>query len=473
MSSGNEAIRMEDECVVDQDESCHCPGCLTSFTDKTIDAFLEQYASNGHEAIQVNFRELVSWVPYSDSYTHYIHKYPAKLLKHIPIFFFASKKLLPNKASVILDPFCGSGTVLLEAMLAGHHSIGFDANPLARLISQVKTTSINPMKLYPVVDDVIRKAKRYRKADPKNVVNIDHWFPAHVQYNLSKLKRSIDTIHEQEVRYFFQTCYSAILKSSSYADPNLSVPVKIKPEKFKTTALREDAEKKLEKVKSLDVFTYFEEVSYANIKRMDQLYSKKVSPSAKIWGNDARNLISENGERLADNSVDCILTSPPYAGAQKYIRASSLNLGWLGYCEDKNLRYYEERNIGREHYHKNEYTEQIKTGFSHIDEKLSWVRSINPLRSHINGNYLVEMQQSISEMYRVLKQDSYCVIIIANNHVCGELFETQAFVKDIAIQTGFKHELSLVDDITSRGLMTKRNKTANVINSEWILILKK
>lgn len=473
MISGCEVVVKDDECVINQSSHSTCANCASSYIDALLQNIYDKYALNDGSPVQVNFRDLVSWVPYSDSYTHYIHKYPAKLLKHIPIFFLNSKKILPNSDSLILDPFSGSGTVLLEGLIAGHNTIGFDANPLARLISRVKTTAINPLKLYPLTDEIIRKAKRFRKQQSLNVVNIDHWFPKHVQYDLSRLKRAIEQITEPELNDFFQVCYSAIVKSSSYADPNLSVPVKIKPVKFKIFSVKEEAQRRLDRIENLNVFSHFREMCYSNIKRMDQLYSVKNSQTAHIWGNDARNLISEEGKLLPDESIDCILTSPPYAGAQKYIRSSSLNLGWLGYCEDQTLRDYEEQNIGREHYHKHEYIDPVETGYSHIDKKLNKIREINPLRSHINGNYLVEMKQSLSEMYRVLKPDSYCIIVIANNHVCGEVFETQAFVRDMAISCGFKHELSLLDDITSRGLMTKRNKTASVINNEWVLVFKK
>lgn len=463
-----------DECIAQPDMmlSCLCKSCMSSYIDHTIGGFYKQY-SEKNEPIQVDFRKLVSWVPYNDSYTHYIHKYPAKLIKHIPIFFLNSNKILPNRYSTVVDPFCGSGTVLLEAMLSGHNSIGFDANPLARAISRVKTNPINPIKLYAVTDTVITKAKRLRKHLPLKVVNIDHWFPPHVQRDLSRLKRAIDTIEQSDVKDFFQVTFSAILKKSSYADPNLSVPVKLKPEKFNDPKRRADAQKKIDSTSNMDVFEEFKTTASSNIKRMESLYCKDLSTESVIWGNDARDLKSEEGCQLPDNSVDCILTSPPYAGAQKYIRSSSLNLGWLGHCEDKTLRYYEEKNIGREHYHKAEYIDVIETGFKSIDNTLTRIRNLNPLRAHINGNYLLEMRQSLSEMYRVLKKSSHCIIVIGNNNVCGLPFETQSFIREIAEEIGFKHQFSLIDDITSRGLMTKRNKTANIINSEWVLVFRK
>lgn len=126
--------------------------------DKVLVSLFEKF-ERSDEPIQVDFRKLVDWVPYSDSYTHYIHSYPAKLLKHIPIFFLNSKVLLSNKNSLILDPFCGSGTVMLEALLAGHSAIGCDANPLARLIAKVKTTKIDINEAIVIKAQIIKTAK--------------------------------------------------------------------------------------------------------------------------------------------------------------------------------------------------------------------------------------------------------------------------------------------------------------------------
>ncbi|MEX5333582.1 hypothetical protein, partial [Pseudomonas paraeruginosa] len=128
-------------------------------------------------------------------------------------------------------------------------------------------------------------------------------------------------------------------------------------------------------------------------------------------------------------------------------------LGWLGFCEDRKLRDFEKLNIGREHYSKTEYKLLESTGIQLIDEMLESIWAINPLRAHINGNYIIEMELSIKEMYKVLKENCYCVIIMGNNKVCGLDFETQKYIQLIAEKIGFLTELVLVDDIHSRGLM--------------------
>ncbi len=62
---------------------------------------------------------------------------------------------------------------------------------------------------------------------------------------------------------------------------------------------------------------------------------------------------------IPENSVQLVITSPPYSGAQKYIRSTSLNIGWLGFCAASELRTYKKATIGREEYHKDEYEKYV------------------------------------------------------------------------------------------------------------------
>jgi site-specific DNA-methyltransferase (cytosine-N4-specific) len=76
--------------------------------------------------------------------THGLHPYPARMVPQI------ARRLLRRFASkndVVLDPFCGSGGVLVEARLAGLNSIGIDINPLACLLAEVKSNPIEPSLL--------------------------------------------------------------------------------------------------------------------------------------------------------------------------------------------------------------------------------------------------------------------------------------------------------------------------------------
>ena len=102
--------------------------------------------ANGNlREISVSFRGRDGAIGRRDFATHWIHWYPAKMFHRIPSVFLDTVDL--SVPATILDPFCGSGTVLLEANLRGHQAIGIDINPMARLVSRVKTTPLDPNEL--------------------------------------------------------------------------------------------------------------------------------------------------------------------------------------------------------------------------------------------------------------------------------------------------------------------------------------
>ena len=65
------------------------------------------------------------------------------------------------------------------------------------------------------------------------------------------------------------------------------------------------------------------------------------------------------------------------------------------------------------------------------------------------------------------------VIVIGNNTVCGQNFDTQDYLTTYLESKGMRLQFKLIDDIKSYGLMTKRNKTADMITREWVLVFKK
>jgi len=113
---------------------------------------------------------------------HAIHPYPAKFIPEIPRHLI--ELFHPSDSSVVLDPFCGSGTTLVEAMNMGLDTWGIDINPLACLIARVKTTPV-PVSL--VAGTARRIITMAREQMSKNTVNVphiprlDHWFKPSAQ----------------------------------------------------------------------------------------------------------------------------------------------------------------------------------------------------------------------------------------------------------------------------------------------------
>ncbi|MCX2584798.1 DNA methyltransferase [Pedobacter sp. MR22-3] len=444
--------------------------------DQQILTFLSQYKKNG-EPIEVSFRELVPELTKIDRATHLIHTYPAKLLMHIP-YFFLNNNIFSKEGDTILDPFSGSGTVMLEGILAGRNVIGADANPLARLISSVKVRRYDPEILKNFLDLIKKGYKLSGEGVIPKVGNINFWFTPRIQADMAKILVIIENIADENIRDFFLVCFSNCVKKLSLADQRVSVPVRLNPNRYLTShPFYSETTKKLAGLEQISVFEKFEESVSNNINRVANL-APMISgkTTARIVSTDARNLVSPTSEpnHVFEESVSLIISSPPYAGAQKYIRSSSLNLGWLNLLKDENsLKTLDSYNIGRENYQKKDYCVLKYTNIPEADALLKKIFETNPLRAHIAGNYLREMQAAFKEAVKVLKKDGYFILIVANNKVCGQEFRTKEYLTVIMQKLGMKLELQLIDDIKSYGLMTKRNKTASVITREWVLVFKK
>lgn len=447
---------------------------LANTTYSLLSSFRAQYAIEG-KPIQVNFRDIVPQLSRGERYTHLIHPYPAKLICHIPYFFLNSDYCCPNQGSV-LDPFCGSGTVLLEAMLSGRSAYGADANPLARKISGVKTTIMNDAYLYRILDELLLEISKEKEDTIYCEDERLFWYPRKTIVTLNKIISAVHKIKDPQALNFFEICISSIIKKVSYADPRISVPVRVKPDKFETgSRLHENAIKHIEEITNLDVLKLFACTCKSNIERISTLVDISNGKSATICSEDARKLTIEigNDRLIEDETIDLILTSPPYAGAQKYIRASSLNLLWLRIADNQGIRSLKRQNIGREDYRKSEISVP-KTGIKDADILLDVLYSEGKCeRAHIVANYLNEMKIAIDESIRVLKHGGYFVMVIGNNTVCGHEFDTQAYLTEYMISKGLSLEFKLIDDIKSYGLMTKRNKTASRISCEYVLVMRK
>lgn len=440
--------------------------------DRIYADMVAQYSMN-RLPVDVDFRRIVPMHSGIDRATHLLHPYPAKLLVNIPYFFLNCDAFCEGATSVA-DPFCGSGTVLLEGMISGKLAYGTDANPLARLIATAKVTPISEASIRKALTFVRVSFPIQEASVSITALDINHWYAPHIVADLSRLRRTVDELRPTSLRTFFLACLSVLVRKLSYADPRLSVPVRLSVDRYKKGhPLHESAQARVDWVKKASVLEEFELIVTANAKRIATLSPFNRVASAQVIGEDARAIDSALMTAGAHNSkVDLIISSPPYVGAQKYIRASSLSLCWLGLCKDE-LRPLERKNIGREHYAKSEYAAPLRCSVESAAGLLDRIRDINPLRAHIATQYLNEMKMAIRSAHAALRAGGKFVLVIGNNTICGMPFDTKRYIHELCKAQGFTTDFVLCDVIKSRGLMTKRNKTASIITVEWILVLRK
>ncbi|SEF70647.1 Putative RNA methylase family UPF0020 [Nitrosospira multiformis ATCC 25196] len=442
-------------------------------TSEMLNLLKTAYITTG-EPVEVDFRSLVDWVKIGDQYSHLLHPYPAKLLPHIANFFLRCSSLV-GKEAMVLDPFCGSGTVALEAFLAGHTPLIADANPLALLIAKVKTTTFNETVLVQLAKSICCRAKSFRTAPTIHVINDHLWYSPRIKIALEKLVRAIRELPRNIEREFFELCLSVTARRLSFADPRISVPVRLRIKPSLGNVASKIISERLEWLQDVNVIAEFQKTVDTNIQRIQQTNraANGCRARTKIVGSDARDLReSVSGTKLQDNCVDLVITSPPYGSAQKYVRASSLSLNWLGYASPDTLKHLERISIGREHV---PASWQISNGSlsSSFENLLDRVGQKNRTRERITRTYLIELRQAMVEVARVTKDGGTIIVVVGNNQVCGETLRNDEYLKEVLTDLRFEITLHLIDHIKSRGLMTKRNKTASIISRESVLVFTK
>ena len=296
-----------------------------------------------HPEIRVSFRENRGVVGRRDFATHWIHWYPAKMFHRIPSAILSAVEL-PGDA-VVLDPFCGSGTVLLEANLGGHDAVGIDINPLAQLISGVKTTPVDPEPLRMQCEEIVNRRPFNLAPSLRPSQRLTHGSPPkHALASIGFGCRSW-TSPTAIAQSFFLVTLTSIIRRISKADPAIPPLVRLREERAAFGGSR--YRKALDKSLSTTVFSVYEafiQAATENIRRMAELYSlKRQLGHTRVVGGGA----SAANTSLDPASVDLIITSPPYCGSQKYVRTTKLELIILG-CSQEELKRLDRQTMGTE-----------------------------------------------------------------------------------------------------------------------------
>ncbi len=438
---------------------------LSPDTSSIYEELRSRYFSTG-EAVEVDFRKIADWVKLGDQLTHQIHPYPAKLLPHIANFF-VNAKVLRGSGSAVLDPFCGSGTVALEASLTGATPYVADVNPLALLVTKVKTTAFDTCELEETLDLLLSRIKRLKTAPEIPVVNSQLWYSPERKKSLELIARAVKELSNDDHRDFFRVCLSVAAKKMSYADPAISVPVKLKTKEKFSEKTNKRIQERLDWVDSASTVAEFAKVCLLNIERVEITNRfNKDRKVAIVLSNDAKNL-------QCSLSIPLTVTSPPYGSAQKYIRASSLSLNWLELSAPDCLTKLEDMSIGREHAPLRNRTRNSAPLPDEYEDLLIRIRKINETRYQITKSYLCEMREALLEISRVTAHGGHIALIVGNNSICNETLRNDLFAIRILCDAGLQVETSLIDHIKSRGLMTKRNKTASLISRESVVVFSK
>ena len=386
-------------------------------------------------------------------YTHGLHKYPAKFFPELPRWLI---QRYSKPGDLILDPFTGSGTTNVEAIMNQRHSIGIDIDPFARFLSKVKTRKLELFNLKNNVNSLLSEIVKFNpkyisKKELPDFPYRDNWFNFEILQELAFLKKIIIGQTDGEIKDFLLITLSSIIRQVSNADNNCT-----------RTVVRKKLNKKIYPSMAL---TKFAEKLLLNTYRMEEFVWKCTDSTKTIIpdGSDAKNI------KYEDNTFDLALTSPPYVNAVDYPRTHQLEIYWLGIMSGS-LTPLKRKHIGTESVFVKDYGHKHSIGIEEADIVINKIYKQDPRRAYIAYKYLYDMKTHLIEVYRVLKKNAKYVVVVGNNRIRGELFENWKYLISIAESIGFRVDNYFASEIIKHFIKVPREER---INTDWIIVLKK
>lgn len=349
--------------------------------------------------------------------THSVHPYPAKFIPQIPRTLIAA--LHPGDDSAVMDVFCGSGTTIVEAGLAGMPAIGIDLNPLACLITKVKATPLN-RDLRGAALDAAERARLMSDAPPP-IPALDHWFAPHIQRALAALIRGINTEPDSDVRDALRIAFSRIVVRVSNQDSDT---------RYAAVAKNVSAD---------DVAKLFLRAATAVHEALQQTWGPLFPPPRVVVLN--QDVLTVTPEQIP-LPVSLVITSPPYPNAYEYWLYHKYRMYWLG-MDPIAVR---EAEIGaRPHYFKRQ--------------------------PHTPADFHRQLSTVFRLIHSVMITDGHVCFQVGNSVIRGEHIDNAKIVRSAAGEHKFVEELAV-----SRSIPASRktfNPRTSRILQEQILVFRK
>jgi len=397
-------------------------------------------------------------------FTHCFHNYPAIMIPQI------AGRLIDKygkNSKLLFDPYCGTGTSLVEANLRNIYSIGTDLNPLAQLIAKAKTTPLNIKTLDLYLKDFNDTIFGYRfgikssiSAEMPDFKNINYWFSKAIQLQLVIIKEYIEKIDDLSIQIFFKVAFSETVRESSWTIHSefklLRMPLK-QIEKFNP-----------------DVFGIMEFKLSRNRNGLVS-YLKEKNNSIAIAEVYSFNTVESIPEKiLPANSVDLAVTSPPYGDSRTtvaYGQFSRLANQWLNF---KNASSVDKELMGGTRA-QNGYHFDIDI----LNEIIERIGKKDEKRSKDVIAFFKDYELSIKNISNVIKHGGYACYVVGNRRVKNETIPTEEITKKLFHKYGFRHKETIMRNIPNKR-MPLENSPTNIIGeksptmkNEYIVVCQK
>ncbi len=444
-------------------------------------------------------------------YTHGIHNYPAMMICPISRNIIRILNEI-HPVNSLLDPFAGSGTVLVEGMIAGLKTVaGSDINPLALMLSKAKTTRLDTTRLREASDALITEIKnaltrfdfiiegvdgyiidvlgldvtakkgwgdeapKYLKQfceengvfiEIPDFKNIGYWFKPRVILELSIIKSAIKKIQDHDISNYIFIAFSEAIRFVSNRRNG----------EFKMFRMPPDKVAKFNPA----VFDEFKKILYRNIDKMTDfaaaLDCNESHSDIHVYNNNACVL-----EDVPNDTFDLVITSPPYGDSRTtvaYGEYSRLSLQWIDLFDltEKEIMGVDKSLMGGKKYRNGfEFTINSPT----LRSALEKIMAVDMERAGDVYSFYEDLDAVIKSVATKTKKGGYQFWVVGNRTVKEQLLLTDVIISEIAAGYGLT-TIHTVDRNIPNKVMPVRNSPSNIAGStvstmtmEHIVILRK
>lgn len=440
--------------------------------------------------------------------THGFHTYPATMIYPISRNIINKVKELYN-IDTLFDPFSGSGTVPVEGVIANiPHIYATDLNPLSVLLTKVKTTPVSSKDLTywqdfvkvetgsklhemsnvffeldnyiekqgldiydkggwgseaSIILETFFKEKKIAFTVP-NFTNMGYWFKPKVILQIQVIKDTIDKITDTQVKDFFMVAFSETIRIVSNKRNG----------EFKMYRMDK---KKLSDFNP-NVQNVFFTIANQNIEKMNEFtfrLSNNESSVVKSIFDDARVL-----DNIPDNSVDLIVTSPPYGDSRTtvaYGEFSKLSLQWVGLNNDMlNINRIDKHLLGGKNFSNGFEFHLISPT---LEQALNVISEQDIKRSGDVFSFYSDLNLCLNKCSKKSKKDTYQFWVVGNRTVKGVYLRTDQILVELAKEHQLHHVTTFTRNIHNKVMpalnspSNEKGKTVPTMTNEFIVVLRK
>jgi DNA modification methylase len=344
------------------------------------------------------------------------HPFPARMPIEVAE---AAVRALTKPGDIVLDPMAGSGVVARAAINLGRHAVGIDIDPLAVILSKALCAQIPVERFNSTAADSLSEAyeilrsgnqveAQWNSLDDEDRKFIMYWFREEHANELFALSVAIEKLAGRTEWPIFASLFSSLIVSRG-SGASLAMDLsRSRPHRVEGKVPRSP---------------------FSGWARKTAAFRRYYENRANCYGalfkvGDARNL------KIADESVDAVITSPPYINAIDYMRMSKFTLIFLG-SRLRDLRNIRAISVGTE---VGMATGRLPTRLESLVEE----NVADPKRRPMLRRYIFDLQTILSETFRVLKPGCQAIYVMGPSILSRREYDAAKVLNQVAARVGFR-----------------------------------